>query len=136
MRALAAVQELRVDVHRELGVRVPYLTLDEWHVEVRRQEHDRDVCAPHGVGCDVRQRRQTVGRELLAGEHGASVEDPFAHVAVVPASSFARAEERRVGLHGIAAADLLRTVGEQYVAELRRDLDVAHTRFGLAVCNP
>ncbi|HEY4895971.1 MAG TPA: hypothetical protein VII01_07755 [Solirubrobacteraceae bacterium] len=133
MCALAAIQKLRVDVHRELGVGVPDLALYERDIEVRRQEHHRDVRAAHRVWRDVRQRREAVLDELLAGEASARVEHPFAHVALVPACPLAGAEERALGLDGIAAANLLRTVGEQDVAELGRDLDVAYAGLGLAV---
>jgi hypothetical protein len=113
--ALAAIEQLRVDVHRQLGVGVPDLALHERDVEVRRQEHHRDVRAAHRVWRDMRQRREAIRHELLAGEASTSVEESFAHVALVPACPLAGAEERALGLDGVAAANLLGTVGEQDV---------------------
>ncbi|MBV9818944.1 MAG: hypothetical protein JOZ07_11430, partial [Solirubrobacterales bacterium] len=43
VRALAAVEQLRVDVHRHLAVGVADLALHEGHVEVGRDQHDRDI---------------------------------------------------------------------------------------------
>ena len=51
--------------------------------------------------------------ELPAGEASARVEHPLAHVALVPARPLACAEERALGFGEVAAANLLRTVGEQ-----------------------
>jgi hypothetical protein len=83
--------------------------------------------------CDVRKRREAVLDELLAGEASTSVEHPLTHVALVPARPLAGAEERSLRLDGVAAANLLRPVVEQNVAELGCDLDMAYAGLGLAV---
>jgi hypothetical protein len=63
---LGALLELRVHVHRHLGVGVADLAHNPLDVEVVREQSDRDVGASEAVGSDVREWRAALGQQSLS----------------------------------------------------------------------
>jgi hypothetical protein len=77
MVALATVQELRVHIQSHPAFCVTDLMPDVGHVEIGRQQHDRDVDPPRGVRRDVWQRRQAALGQAFVGEPDGRLQDAF-----------------------------------------------------------
>jgi hypothetical protein len=122
--ALTTIEELRVHVERHPAFGVTDLMLDVGHVEIGRQQHDRDVGPPQGVRRDMRERWQAALGQALVSQLDGRFQDAFADVALVPALAAAGAKEGRIGACGIAMSDLVGAIGKQLVAQAGRDLDM------------
>ncbi|HTC60396.1 MAG TPA: hypothetical protein VK691_09815 [Solirubrobacteraceae bacterium] len=110
--ALATIEELRVHVEGHPAFGVADLMLDVGHVEVGRQEHDRDVGPSQGVRRDMWERWQVALGQALIGEVDGRFQNAFADVALIPALAAAGAKEVCVGACGIAMSDLVGAVGK------------------------
>ncbi|MFZ2114916.1 MAG: hypothetical protein WAU77_14435 [Solirubrobacteraceae bacterium] len=110
--ALASVKELRVHVERHPAFGMSDLMLDVGHVEVGRQEHDRDVGPSQGVRRDVWERWQVALGQALICEVDGRFQNAFADVALIPALAAAGAKEVCVGACGIVMSDLVGAVGK------------------------